>query len=452
MEIMKKIKRTIILALCLVLCGTVIPALGENAGEKSRISSPEEAEFFVRTLLGETPDLLDGQYLLSEMMDQAVAGSGGFSGIAKQLAGLGELKETSPAYAEKTAGMTVYRVPCRFSTAELDIVMPLDSEGAIAGLVTDRYTGPAKPENTEGRHYSETELFLPVPEFNGELPGTLTMPEGEGPFPAVVLIHGSGPNDRDESIGTLKPFRDIAESLANQGIAVYRFDKRTLVYGKEMSGDRTITLREESVLDAARAVQLLAKQEQIDPERIFVLGHSLGGTAIPAIDLELKNSPVRARGYILMAPGARRLDVMIRDQYDFLAGLMPEVESERKAVLAELEKLEKPETLQEGDFIAGAYAAYWKWLIEYNAVGMAADITAPCLLLQGEEDYQVSMEDFRLFRDALEEKDNWTFRTYPELVHTFTEGKKSEGPAAYTRNGRVSEKVTADIAEFILAQ
>ena len=104
MEIMKRIKRTIILALCLVLCGTVIPAWGENAGEKSRISSPEEAEFFVRTLLGETPDLLDGQYLLSEMMDQAVAGSGGFSGIAKQLAGLGELNEISPAYAEKTAG------------------------------------------------------------------------------------------------------------------------------------------------------------------------------------------------------------------------------------------------------------------------------------------------------------------------------------------------------------
>ena len=168
MEIMKRIKRTIILALCLVLCGTVIPALGENAGEKSRISSPEEAEFFVRTLLGETPDLLDGQYLLSEMMDQAVAGSGGFSGIAKQLAGLGELNEISPAYAEKTAGLTVYRVPCRFSTAELDIVMPLDSEGAIAGLVTDWYTGPAKPENTEDRHYSETELFLPVPELNGE--------------------------------------------------------------------------------------------------------------------------------------------------------------------------------------------------------------------------------------------------------------------------------------------
>lgn len=449
---MKIIRKTIILALCLVLCGTVIPALGEQTEGKTRISTPEEAELFVRTFLGENPELLDGQYLLSEMMDQVVSGNGGFSAIAKQFAALGKLHETAPAYAGEISGMKMFRVPCRFSMAEMDIVLTLDGEGAIAGLVTDRYTGPAKKENSEGRHYSETELFLPVPEMNGELPGTLTVPEGEGPFPAVVLIHGSGPNDRDESIGTLKPFRDIAEDLSNHGIAVYRFDKRTLVFGKEMSGDRTITLREESVLDAVRAVQLLAGQDQIDPERIFVLGHSLGGTAVPAIDSELKSQPVPARGYILMAPGARRLDTIIRDQYDFLAKLMPEADSERKAVFAELEKLDKPETLQEGDIIAGAYAAYWKWLFEYDSAGMAADITAPCLLLQGEEDYLVTMEDFRIFRNTLEGKENWTFRSYPGLVHTFTEGKKTEGPAAYTRNGRVSEKVTADIAEFILTR
>lgn len=452
METMRILRKTIILALCLVLCGAMIPAAGEKTGEKKRISSPEEAELFVRTFLGENPELLDRKYLLSEMMEQAVYGSGGFSAIAKQFSALGELHETAPAYAGEISGMKVFRVPCRFSMAEMDIVLTLDGDGAIAGLVTDRYTGPAKTEKAEGRHYSKTELFLPVPELNGELPGTLTMPEGEGPFPAVVLIHGSGPNDRDESIGALKPFRDIAEDLSNHGIAVYRFDKRTLVYGKEMAADTKTTLREETVLDAVRAVQLLAAQDQIDPERIFVLGHSLGGTAIPAIDLELKNQTVKARGYILMAPGARRLDTMIRDQYDFLAELMPEAKSERNAVLAELEKLEKPETLQEGDIIAGAYAAYWKWLIEYDPAGMAADITVPCLLMQGEEDYQVSMEDFRIFRNALGGKENWTFRSYPGLVHTFTEGKKTEGPAAYTRSGRVSERVTADIAEFILTQ
>ena len=447
---MSYIKRIGIVVLCAVLCAAAVPAAGEKAEGKKRIDTPEEAELFVCTLLGEDPAALDGEYLLSARMEQAITENGGFRVLAQQLAALGKAGEISPAYEGKTAGMKSFRVPCRFALAERDIVLIPDDEGAIDGLVIDLYTGPEQAESAETRNYTELQLALPVEELNGELPGTLTIPEGEGPFPALVLVHGSGPSDRDESIGMLKPFRDIAEDLAGKGIAVYRFEKRTLVYGGIMAADRSATLMDESVVDAARAVQMLAGQEKIDPERIFVLGHSLGGTAIPAIDLELKSKPVHARGYILMAPGARRLDEIIRDQYDFLAALMPEAESEREAVFADLDRLENPDALKEEDVIAGAYAEYWKWLIGYDAVSLAADIDVPCLLLQGEEDYQVTMEDYQLFRNATEGKDNWIFKSYPGLVHTFTEGKKAEGPAAYTRNGHVSGNVTADIAEFIL--
>ena len=447
---MSYIKRIGIVVLCAVLCAAAVPAGGEKAEGKKRIDTPEEAELFVCTLLGEDPAALDGEYLLSARMEQAITENGGFRVLAQQLAALGKAGEISPAYEGKTAGMKSFRVPCRFALAERDIVLIPDDEGAIDGLVIDLYTGPEQAESAETKNYTELQLALPVEELNGELPGTLTIPEGEGPFPAVVLVHGSGPSDRDESIGMLKPFRDIAEDLAGKGIAVYRFEKRTLVYGGIMAADRSATLMDESVVDAARAVQMLAGQEKIDPERIFVLGHSLGGTAIPAIDLELKSKPVHARGYILMAPGARRLDEIIRDQYDFLAALMPEAESEREAVFADLDRLENPDALKEEDVIAGAYAEYWKWLIGYDAVSLAADIDVPCLLLQGEEDYQVTMEDYQLFRNATEGMDNWIFKSYPGLVHTFTEGKKAEGPAAYTRNGHVSGNVTADIAEFIL--
>ncbi|MBQ6061396.1 MAG: alpha/beta fold hydrolase [Clostridia bacterium] len=447
---MSYIKRIGIVVLCAVLCAAAVPAAGEKAEGKKRIDTPEEAELFVCTLLGEDPAALDGEYLLSARMEQAITENGGFRVLAQQLAALGKAGEISPAYEGKTAGMKSFRVPCRFALAERDIVLIPDDEGAIDGLVIDLYTGPEQAESAETKNYTELQLALPVEELNGELPGTLTIPEGEGPFPAVVLVHGSGPSDRDESIGMLKPFRDIAEDLAGKGIAVYRFEKRTLVYGGIMAADRSATLMDESVVDAARAVQMLAGQEKIDPERIFVLGHSLGGTAIPAIDLELKSKPVHARGYILMAPGARRLDEIIRDQYDFLAALMPEAESEREAVFADLDRLENPDALKEEDVIAGAYAEYWKWLIGYDAVSLAADIDVPCLLLQGEEDYQVTMEDYQLFRNATEGMDNWIFKSYPGLVHTFTEGKKAEGPAAYTRNGHVSGNVTADIAEFIL--
>ena len=447
---MSYIKRIGIVVLCAVLCAAAVPAAGEKAEGKKRIDTPEEAELFVCTLLGEDPAALDGEYLLSARMEQAITENGGFRVLAQQLAALGKAGEISPAYEGKTAGMKSFRVPCRFALAERDIVLIPDDEGAIDGLVIDLYTGPEQAESAETKNYTELQLALPVEELNGELPGTLTIPEGEGPFPAVVLVHGSGPSDRDESIGMLKPFRDIAEDLTGKGIAVYRFEKRTLVYGGIMAADRSATLMDESVVDAARAVQMLAGQEKIDPERIFVLGHSLGGTAIPAIDLELKSKSVHARGYILMAPGARRLDEMIRDQYDFLAALMPEAESEREAVFADLDRLENPDALKEEDVIAGAYAEYWKWLIGYDAVSLAADIDVPCLLLQGEEDYQVTMEDYQLYRNATEGKDNWIFKSYPGLVHTFTEGKKAEGPAAYTRNGHVSGNVTADIAEFIL--
>lgn len=449
MTIMKRIG---VLLMCLAMAGTAIAGAEEGTEKLKRIESPEEAEAFIRILLGENPAELDGVYLMSADMDSYLKANGGFAALAKSLAAVGTTTEICPAYEDTIGGMKAYRVPCRFALMPLDLTVTLDGNGAIAGLTTQLFTGGSQTADPDEKPYTETELALPVPEMNGELPGTLTMPAGEGPFPAVVLIHGSGPNDRDETIGALKPFRDIAEDLAERGIAVYRFDKRTLVFGKEMAADRDVTLIEECVADAAEAVQLLAAQEKIDRERIFVLGHSLGGTAVPAINRELKNRPVQARGYILMAPGARRLDIIMREQYDFLAGLAPELAAERDAAAAELDRLNDPDSLQEDDVVAGAYAAYWKWLISYDVVGLAAEITAPCLLLQGEEDYQVTMEDFRLFRDALGEKENWTFRSYPGLVHVFIHGLKTDGPAVYQSNERMDRNVTADVADFILTK
>ena len=178
-----------------------------------------------------------------------------------------------------------------------------------------------------------------------------------------------------------------------------------------------------------------------------------GGNAMPALARELKNAPVKACGFIMMAASPRPLDVLMREQYDFLYSLMPEMtaeqQAEKDALFAELDKLKDLDSLTEDDRIAGTYSAYWKWLADYDILQAAGEITEPVLLLQGEEDYQVTMEDFGIWKDALGEKENWRMISYPGLTHIFTAGQKTEGAAVYSRSDRMDHQVIQDIADFV---
>ena len=436
------------------------------AQEIRKIETAADADEWIGAFLGEDPGTLDGAWEMTSQMELAVNMLGGIEGMAASLSKLGDVVEVGSAYEGEVFGHKAFFVPCIFSMMSVDLVLTTE-DGAIAGLTTGAYSGESEENEEEtGEEISEEtgeendhdsfdsiDLALPVPEFDGELEGTLTVPKGDGPFPAVVLIQGSGSSDRDESVAALKPFRDLAEGLATRGISVYRFDKRSYVYGPQMMADQGITLEDESIEDAVNAVQLLAKQEKIDPDRIFVLGHSLGGNAIPAIAQELKSAPVKADGYIMMAASPRPLDELMREQYDFLYSLMPEVTKEQQAekdeIFRELDKLKDLDSLGDEDTVLGIYSAYWKWLDAYDILEAAKEITEPCLLLQGEEDYQVTMEDFAIWQEALAGKDNWTMISYPGLTHTFTSGQKTEGAEVYSRKAKVDEQVVEAIAAFI---
>ena len=441
------------LMMAMILMLTVCAGAAAEQG-KRKMENASNADEWMAAFLGDHPEELDGVWLMTAQMEAAAALSGGISGLAKQISALGKAEKILSAYEEELQGYKAFRVPCIFSAAQVDLLL-IVQDGAIAGLQTGAYTGGMAEEATESDAFESIELNLPVPSL-GELPGILTVPKGDGPFPAVVLLQGSGPSDKDESIGNLKPFRDLAEGLSARGIAVYRFDKRTYVYGAELATKKDISLEDETIEDALNAVQLLAGYEQIDPERIFVLGHSLGGNAIPAIAGKLKQSPVKARGYIMMAASPRPLDVLMREQYDFLYSLLPEMTEEQQAekdvLFAELDRLRDLDSMTEDDTVAGAYASYWKWLAAYDILRAAEEITEPVLLLQGEEDYQVTMTDFSMWQEAFREKSNWELISYPGLTHLFMPGQKGEGAAAYARDAKVDEQVIQDIAKFILAK
>ena len=440
--------------ICVILAAfMILSACGTAAAEQAprKISTAADADEWIAAFLGEHPEELEGAWAMTAQMEAAVGQMGGISGLAAQFAALGTVLEISPAYEAEINGYQAFHIPCVFSAMSVDLLLVV-LDGAVAGLQTCAYSGGEQKEEAEADSFDSVELALPVPGL-GELPGILTVPKGDGPFPAVVLLQGSGSSDRDETIGSLKPFRDIAEGLAAQGIAVYRFNKRTYVYGTELAAKKDFTPADEYLEDAVNAVRLLAEQERIDPGRIFVLGHSLGGNMIPAAARELEQAPVKARGFIMMAASPRPLDVLMREQYDFLYSLMPEItaqqQAEKDALFAELDKLADLDSLGEDDAVAGAYAAYWKWLAAYDILQAAGEITAPVLLLQGEEDYQVTTEDFGIWQEALGEKENWRMILYPGLTHLFMPGEKAEGSAVYAREAKVDENVILDIAAFI---
>ncbi|MBQ3592469.1 MAG: alpha/beta fold hydrolase, partial [Clostridia bacterium] len=136
------------------------------------------------------------------------------------------------------------------------------------------------------------------------LKGVLTLPDSSaGPVPAVVLVHGSGSSNMDEKVMKLTPFRDLAEGLAERGVASVRYDKRSFAHGLKMIRDKStpITVKQETIEDAILAAELLRQDARIDSGRICIIGHSMGGMLAPRIDAEGGNFA----GLILLAGSPR---------------------------------------------------------------------------------------------------------------------------------------------------
>lgn len=286
----------------------------------------------------------------------------------------------------------------------------------------------------------------------GPLPGKLVLPGGAGPFPAVVLVQGSGSTDYDETIGPNKPFRDIAMGLAKNGVASLRYDKRSYVYGKEMMG-KPFTIDDNVTDDALTAVHLLAKHKHVDPHRVFVLGHSLGAMMAPRIG---KRDPQLA-GIIMMAAPARSLLAVLAWQFRELGKLSgdgkQQIAKKEKALAAERKLLDHadPARPPQGMYFH-APQSFWMSLHRYHQVAVAKKLDMPILVLQGEGDLNVSYKiDFKRWEKALAGHPNVTFHAYPGLSHLFMPAKKTAAAVDFTP-GHVSPGVIHDIATWIKAQ
>ena len=244
------------------------------------------------------------------------------------------------------------------------------------------------------------------------LKGMLTLPDGDGPFPAVVLVHGSGSSNMDEKVGKLTPFKDIALGLADRGIASVRYDKRSYAHGLKMVLDRktVITAREETIDDALLAASLLRSDSRIGPDRVFLLGHSMGGMLAPRIEC----SGGDFRGLILLAGTPRRMEEVLADQIRQIMAAQPAFVQKLGAKKTEglLGSFEGLYDMTDDEARAkklggGTTLYYFKEMGQPTVEQWLEKTHKPMLVMQGEKDVQVKADvDFALYRSLLGDREN----------------------------------------------
>ncbi|WP_218080484.1 alpha/beta hydrolase [Anthocerotibacter panamensis] len=374
------------------------------------------------------------------------------------LAQAGSFKQQIGLRSEKTATYNTIYVTCEFERVTLDAKVVLDANQRVTGL----FFVPSPPPPT-ALSYSPpdygpvdrvTEREVVIGSGDWALPGTLTLPRSRGPFPAVVLVHGSGPNDRDESIGPNKPFRDLALGLASRRIAVLRYEKRTKEHAAKLRSLKdTITIKEETLDDALAAVALLRKSPKIASGQIYILGHSLGGTLAP----RLGQLEPTVKGLIILAGSSRPLEDLILEQTAYLsqADSTPAAEQRLTQLKQQIARVKDPSLSQAvpaAELPLGVPAAYWLALRGYSPPAVASALKQPMLILQGDRDYQVTLKDFQLWQQALSVRSNVTFKRYPTLNHLFMSGSGKSLPTEYQTPGHVDLQVLEDIATWIQKQ
>jgi dienelactone hydrolase len=353
-----------------------------------------------------------------------------------QTSALGALKTIEPDAGVERRGKLVHSVDLAFERGSLIATVALDVPShELAGL----FLRPGRTQGVSAPYVNPAAFRAEEVSFGKEpfvLSGTLTIPLGAGPFPGVVLVHGSGPMDRDETVLANKPFKDIAEGLASHDVAVLRYDKRTFAHAN-LVGPR-ISIDDEVVLDATHALDALRARREIDPRRLFVVGHSLGALLAPEI---AERAPPVAGVALLAPPGRPPWDMLI-EQMRYL-GVPPDALAATERNAAEVKKGSA------GAQLLGVPGEYWRDLAARDGVRRSRRLKAPILVLRGERDYQVTEADIAIWRSGIGDRANVAIESLPADNHLFVSGSGKPGPAEYAKPGHVDPAVIERLAALI---
>jgi dienelactone hydrolase len=309
----------------------------------------------------------------------------------------------------------------------------------------EKYKVPSYYDSTKVK---ESDIRFNSGEYN--LPGTLSLPASGKQLPAVILVHGTGPNDRDETVGATKLFKDIALGLAMKGVAVLRYDKRAKAYaGKRDLRKKDFTVRDEAIDDVIAATEAIKKYSSVDTTKIFLLGHGFGAMILPRIAKELP----QLAGIIMVGANTNPLEDEIYEQAENL--FSQDSMTSRKTQLLDSLKIQvnKVKHLTSADSSSSPLLfhpkSYWLDMNSYHQVEVAKNLSLPILIIQGERDYQVPIENFNTWKKELGDKKNVKLKLYPKLNHLLQEGSGESTASEYDKQGNVPSYVISDLYNWI---
>jgi len=323
------------------------------------------------------------------------------------------------------------------SWTQSNVEQKLDFQRSDQLLELVRPQNPVKPYP-----YKEEEVTFPNGKAKVSLAGTLTVPRGQEPFPAAVLLSGSGPHDRDESLVGHRPFLVLADHLTRKGIAVLRFDKRGI--GRS-TGDYANATTEDFASDAEAALAYLKTRREIDQKKTGLIGHSEGGMIAPLV---ATHSSDVAWIVLLAGPGLKGEDTLLLQSELILktAGVNDEQVASthefNKRTYALVRRERDPATLQTklSDLVqsSGTSASlppaalqsqirmmvspWFRFFLDYDPLPALQKTMCPVLALNGEKDLQASpKENLAEIQKALQDGGNKDFQTteLPGLNHLF---------------------------------
>ncbi|WP_216893297.1 alpha/beta hydrolase [Nocardia alni] len=360
-----------------------------------------------------------------------------------------------PTTEAMDGGLVRVIVPVTLEHGSLAVRMAVDEQDRLAGFLLAPPTEPWDPP-----HYARRKRFTEQDVRVGAgplaVPGTLTMPRlgvlhrlRRTGVPGVVLLAGGGPFDRDETSGRNKPLKDIAWGLADRGVAALRFDKVTYTHAAAVADIPGFTMTDEYVPHAVSAAALLRAHPSVDPDRVYVLGHSMGGKVAPRVAAA---APAIA-GLIVLAGDTQPMHHSAVRVARYLAGLNPAAAPSADLIAAQANLVDSPNLSADTpatDLPFGFSGSYWLDQRAYDPVALAASLHKPMFIAQGGRDYQVTVEhDLAGWRTGLSNHPNVTIRVYDAANHLFFAGTGPSTPAEYDPPQHVAPTVITDIADWI---